>query len=333
VDLNRTSKFFYHPQLQVRLLLIACLGGISLAGCTNLHKPEDHQQSSMPLMQKPFDLQGHRGARGLRPENTIPAFIYALELGVDTLEMDVVINAEGQVVLSHEPWMSALICSHPGGRAVRADEERNLNIYHMSQAQLASFDCGSRRHPDFPQQQSQATSKPLLADVFTAVKNHEASNSRPPVRFNIEIKSRLEFDGIYHPPVEEFALALYRDVKEHELLDRTSIQSFDPRALEALHRIDPDAETVWLISNQLSLAENLARLSFKPDIYSPDYRLVGKVMVEQLRALYIKLIPWTVNEPEDMRRLMDLGVDGLITDYPDRALDLMRMLSKETEIP
>jgi len=327
---GRTSELFSQLQLQARLLLLACLLGVALAGCATSKKPDDLQQPGTPLMQTPFDLQGHRGARGLRPENTLPAFIHGLELGVDTLEMDVVINAEGRVVVSHEPWMSATICSHPNGQPVRVDEEMSLNIYRMDNAQLASYDCGTRRHPDFPQQQTQATSKPLLTEVFDAVAQFEESRSRLPVRFNIEIKSRPEFDGIYHPAVEDFALALYQVVKEHELLNRTSIQSFDPRALEAIHSIDPNAETVWLISNRLSLSENLALLSFKPDIYSPDYRLVDKDMVEQLSAQNIKLIPWTVNDMETMKRLMEWGVNGLITDYPNRAQDVILLLNRDT---
>ena len=280
----------------------------------------------MLIHQKPFDLQGHRGARGLLPENTIPAFMRALELGVDTLEMDATINAQGHVVISHEPWMSAIICSHADGRPVLAEEQESLNIYTMDDAQVASFDCGSRRHPDFPRQQPRKASKPLLADLFLAVRQFEKTSNRPPVRFNIEIKSLPEFDDIYHPPVDDYALALYQVVSDFGMLDRTAIQSFDPRALEATHRIDPSAETVWLISNGLSLSDNLAALSFKPDIYSPDYRLVDAELITQLHALDIKIIPWTVNAPESMKQLIEWGVDGLITDYPDTALELIQSL-------
>lgn len=278
----------------------------------------------MSLKSESFDLQGHRGARGLLPENSIPGFIRALELGVNTLEMDVVINAQGHVVVSHEPWMLATICSHPDGRPVTAEEQESLNIYTMDDAVLASYDCGSRGHPDFPRQQALKTSKPLLADVFIAVKQFEASGQRPPVRFSIEIKSRPEFDAIYHPPVAEFALALYQVIDEFGLLERSAIQSFDPRALEAVHRIDPGMATVWLISNEESLAANLAKLSFKPSVYSPDYRLVNPELIHQLRQRDIQLVPWTVNEPEVMRQLLEWGVDALITDYPDLALEVLR---------
>jgi len=324
MGINWSNKFFLQLHLRTRQLLLSCLFGMALTGCTYTPKPDDQSRSTMPLMQKSFDLQGHRGARGLLPENSIPGFIRALELGVDTLEMDVVINAEGHVVVSHEPWMMATICSHPDGRPVAEEEQMSLNIYTMDDAMLASYDCGSRQHPNFPRQQTLKTPKPLLSDVFVAVNQFQDTSHSPPVRFNIEIKSRPESDGIYHPPVDEFALALYQVIRDFDLLDRSSIQSFDPRALEAVHKIDPDIATVWLISNEESLADNLAKLSFKPTIYSPDYRLVNPELIAELRQLDIQLIPWTVNEPEAMRQLMQWGVDGLITDYPDIGIELRR---------
>ncbi len=327
------NKFFHQLQLRTRLLLLGGLCGAALAGCMHTTTPDDQPQYTMPFMQKPFDLQGHRGARGLLPENSIPGFIRALEIGVNTLEMDVVINAEGHVVVSHEPWMSANICSHPDGRPVREEEQQGLNIYSMDDAELASFDCGSRQHPSFPRQQALKASKPLLSDVFVAVNEFQESSQRSPVRFNIEIKSRPDFDGIYHPPVDAFALALYRVIEDFDMLDRSAIQSFDPRALEAVHRIDPKLVTVWLISNEESLADNLAKLSFKPTIYSPDYRLVNPELIAQLRQREIALIPWTVNEPGTMRQLMEWGVDGLITDYPDTLVAVISELNPLSKVP
>ena len=139
-----------------------------------------------------FDLQGHRGARGVFPENTIPAFLYALDLGVTTLEMDVVINAEGKVYISHEPWMSADICSHPDGRKVEEDEARALKIYAMSEEEISRYDCGIRGHSKFPEQQALKVSKPLLSDMFEAVKLRTAETGREPALFNIEIKSAVK---------------------------------------------------------------------------------------------------------------------------------------------
>jgi len=271
----------------------------------------------------PFDLQGHRGARGLLPENTIPAFLLALDLGVTTLEMDAVINADGNVYVSHEPWMSAKICTHPDGRKVGKQEEKSLKIYTMNDAEISDFDCGSRGHPDFPGQQAMKVSKPLLSDVFEAVSLRLAETGRETVLFNIEIKSTPQGDGVFHPGVNQYARALYDVLKEYGVLDRTSIQSFDPRALEAAHKIDPDVALVFLVENLKSLQKNLKRLSFTPAIYSPYYKRVNKKMLESAHAQNIKVIPWTVNDEKTMRKLVALGVDGLITDYPDLGVEVL----------
>jgi glycerophosphoryl diester phosphodiesterase len=281
------------------------------------------QPASTEISSRVIDLQGHRGARGLLPENTIPAFLRALDLGVTTLEMDVAINAEGHVVLSHEPWISAKICSHPDGRNVTEDEERRLRIYEMSDEEVAGFDCGSRGHPDFPRQQAMPVSKPLLGDVLQAVATHESASRRTPVRFNIEIKSRPEGDRVFHPEAGEYANILYKVLQEYDVLERTTVQSFDPRALEAMHSIDPQVSTSLIISNPNGIRENLAQLSFVPDIYSPDYKLVDEELVRAAHARNIQVIPWTVNEADTMRKLLAWGVDGLITDYPDLAVEVL----------
>jgi glycerophosphoryl diester phosphodiesterase len=257
------------------------------------------------------------------PENTIPAFQRALDLGVTTLEMDVAINAEGHVVLSHEPWMSAKICSHPDGRNVTEDEERRLRIYAMSDEEVAGFDCGSRGHPDFPRQQAMPVSKPLLGDVLQAVATHSPASARAPVRFNIEIKSRPEGDRVFHPEVREYANILYQVLQEYDIIERTTVQSFDPRALEAMHSIDPQVSTSLIISNSHGIRENLAQLSFVPDIYSPDYKLVDEELIRAAHARNIQVIPWTVNDADTMRKMLAWGVDGLITDYPDLAVEVL----------
>jgi glycerophosphoryl diester phosphodiesterase len=281
------------------------------------------QAAATEFANKAIDLQGHRGARGLLPENTIPSFQRALELGVTTLEMDIAINAEGHVVLSHEPWMSATICSHPDGRKVTAGEEKNLRIYEMSDAQVAGFDCGSRGHPDFPRQQAMPLSKPLLGDVLQTVARQSSATERAPVRLNIEIKSRPDGDRIFHPEVGEFANILYALLKEHDVLEQTTVQSFDPRALEAMHGIDQQVSTALLISDSSDFEQNLAQLSFTPDIYSPDYKLVDEELILAAHTRNIQVIPWTVNDADTMRELLAWGVDGLITDYPDLGIEVL----------
>jgi len=279
-----------------------------------------------------IDLQGHRGARGLLPENSIPAFLHALDLGVTTLEMDVTINAQGHVVVSHEPWMSAKICSHSDGREVTEEEEQTLRIYAMTDDQVASFDCGSRGHPDHPEQQAMPVVKPLLSDVFSAVASRAESTDRNArfgqVLYNIEIKSMPEGDRIFHPEVMEFANALYRVVEQHVLVEQTTVQSFDPRALEAMHEIDPQIAISLLVENRDGLQQNLARISFLPQIYSPDYQLLDQAQIDAAHTQGILVIPWTVNDEITIRELVKMGVDGLITDYPDLGAEVLAEIRK-----
>ncbi len=282
-------------------------------------------QSSTPTRLRPlpaFDFEGHRGARGLLPENTIPSFLKALEFGVTTLEMDVVITKDHQVVLSHEPYLSSEICSKPDGSPISASEEKASNIYQMTYAELSRYDCGRRGHARFPQQQPLPATKPLLRDVIKCVEKTCQENHLPPVFYNIETKSTRSGDGIFHPYPDEFARLVYEEVKQLGVLDRTIFQSFDERTLEALHALDSNIYICLLVENRYSLEENLARLSFLPQIYSPHYKLVTPELVAETRRRGLKLIVWTVNTLEEMKRLKAMGVDGIITDYPNLKSDL-----------
>jgi glycerophosphoryl diester phosphodiesterase len=262
-----------------------------------------------------FDLQGHRGARGLLPENSVPGFLLAVDLGVDTIEMDVVISADSQVVVSHEPWLSATICSHPGGAPVTEEEEHDLNIFQMPYAQVAGFDCGSRGHPGFPDQEAQAVSKPLLSTAILAIE----AQSDGAIRYNIEIKSRDGGDSVLHPDVAEYTALVLSVVDRAGIVERVTVQSFDPRTLEVLHATRPEVTNAFLVSNKDGLAVNLERLTFLPDTYSPTQSLVDEGLVREVHAMGMTLIPWTVNDVGAMRDLLRLGVDGLITDFPNLA--------------
>jgi glycerophosphoryl diester phosphodiesterase len=280
-----------------------------------------------------FDLQGHRGARGLAPENTLPAFRKALDLGVTTLELDVVISKDGKVVVSHEPWMSATICRTPDGTPISEDEETEHNIYAMSAEDVARYDCGTREHPRFPDQILQTARKPLLRDVIERAEAVADSTGRPPVFYNVETKIRPEWEGTFTPGPEPFARAVVEVLQETGVASRSTVQSFDPRTLEVVRRLDSTPRIALLISERFDqgLDENLKRLSFRPDIYSPAYALVDADLMADVERLNegqgrppLQVIPWTVNEKADMHRLIDRGVDGLITDYPDRALEVVR---------
>ena len=265
-----------------------------------------------------FDVQGHRGARGLKPENSIPAFLVALDHGVTTLELDVVVTRDKQLVVSHEPWMSAAICLTPEGSEIAEKEEKRYNIYQMTYKEILAFDCGSKGNAAFPEQTKMQVSKPLLRDVIAAVEDHIRSYTRYEVDYNIEIKSGPEGDGKFHPTPEEYSDLLYGLLDQYLPLRRVMVQSFDFRVLKYWHKKYPDVRLSALVANANSTSANLAALGFNPAVYSPHYKLVSRAMVNYVHRRGMRIIPWTVNEDSDMLSMKAMGVDGFITDYPDR---------------
>jgi glycerophosphoryl diester phosphodiesterase len=275
-----------------------------------------------------FDLQGHRGARGLAPENTIPAFRRALEIGVTTLEMDVVVAGDGTVVVSHEPWMAHEKCRTPQGERISESDERTHNLYEMTYAEIEAYDCGGLRLPDFPEQTPTSAPKPRLRDVLRMAEAYVDDHDRAPVFYNIETKSRPDWEGTFHPDPHTFAERVLAVVEAEGVAPRTTIQSFDPRTLEATHERTDAVRLALLVAPGMDGAfdEHLARLSFTPDVYSPAHSLVDADLVAAVHDRGLHLVPWTVNDPFDMERLIQLGVDGLITDYPDRGRAVVRRL-------
>lgn len=266
-----------------------------------------------------FDIEGHRGCRGLMPENTIPAMMKALELGVTTLEMDAVITKDKQVILSHEPFFNHEITTGPDGKFVTEQDERNLNIYKMTYAQTQTYDVGLKPHPRFPNQKRLKASKPLLKEVIENVEAYHKLNGGRTVFYNIETKTQPATDGTFHPSPGDFVNTLMGVVNGANISDRVIIQSFDFRTLQVLHRRFPAVKTAALVEDfdKRSLDEQLKALSFKPTIYSPHYSLVNKELIAKCHELQIKVIPWTVNDKAKIDELKALGVDGIITDYPD----------------
>ena len=266
-----------------------------------------------------FDVQGHRGARGLKPENTIPAFITALDSGVTTIEMDVVITHDKKVILSHETYMSSETCLDPQGKEFSDSDEKKYNIYEMDYEEVKQFDAGMKRNRDFPEQQKMPTPKPLLQDVIVAVEDHIRSFTRYEVDYNIEIKSSPEGDGKNHPSVEEYSDLVYNLLDEYLPMNRVVIQSFDMRVLRYWHKKYPEVRLSLLVENLNSPEANLKELGFNPTVYSPYYKLINKEKIAILHRQKIRVIPWTVNDQRDMLQLRGMGADGFITDYPNRA--------------
>lgn len=269
------------------------------------------------------EVHGHRGCRGLRPENTLPAFRHALTLGVDVLELDVVLSADNQVVVSHEPWFSSAICRLPTGAPIPAATARIHNLYQLPYAAIQQYDCGLTQHPAFPEQQSEPAYKPLLQEVLIEAETLARQLGRPPVRYSIELKSSPPDEGIYHPSPGKFLSFVMAVLQRAEVLDRVTLLCFDKRVLQEARRGFPQVPLCLLVEDEVPLSEHLRELSFLPAVYGPHHPLVTSALVHELHQLGVCLVPWTVNELPDMHRILALHPAGITTDYPDRLLRLL----------
>ena len=298
---------------------VALLFILLINACTNkLMQSKVSITNSSPNVST-FDYQGHRGCRGLMPENTIPAILTALQIGVTTLEMDVVITKDKKLVLSHEPFFNHEISTKPDGSLVTEKEERGLNIFKMTYEEVKEYDVGLKPHPRFPLQKKTAAYKPLLSNLLDSVQQYMTMAKRPMPYFNIETKCLPATDNLYHPKPDEFVNLLMAVVKEKEIEDRVIIQSFDFRTLQYLHKKYPNIKTAMLIEDydKRGIAKQIEALGFTPPIYSPHYSLVNETLLKYCKERNIKVIPWTVNTKEEIERLKKMGVDGIISDYPN----------------
>ena len=271
-------------------------------------------------MSEGFDKEGHRGCRGLMPENTIPAMLKAIDLGVTTLEMDVVITKDNKVILSHEPWMEKEITTKPDGTYIETQAmAMQFNIYKMDYEEVKTFDVGMKPHPRFPNQQKMKVVKPLLRDLIDSVENYINSHHLAKVYYNIETKSLPAGDNKYHPLTADFVELLMAVIKEKKIEDHVIIQSFDFRSLQYLHEKYPAIKTSMLIedSEEKDFEGQLQSLGFTPDYYSPNQTMVDEKLVKQCHEKGMKIIPWTVNDPKEIKKLKKMGVDGLISDFPN----------------
>lgn len=274
---------------------------------------------AMPQKTASFAKQGHRGCRGLVPENTIAAMQKAIELGVTTLEMDIVFTADQQAILSHEPFFNHEITTKPDGSFVDSAEEKALNIYRMSYEKVRQFDVGLKPHSRFPQQIKLKAEKPLLAAVIDSVEDEARRLHRPPLQYNIETKTTPATDNIFHPAPDRFVQQLMQVIVAKNITSRVTIQSFDIRTLQYLHEHYPEVRTSLLIerSENKTIEEKIKALGFTPNFVSPEFEMVTPALVKKLHDEKIQIIPWTVNDAHEIKKLKEMHVDGVITDYPN----------------
>lgn len=323
----------------------------TLTDCFELHNGAEAEVCN-------FEVIGHRGARGLMPENTLSAFALATSLGVDALELDVGLTADGVLIVSHDPEISPGLCLHSDGSRIRR-HPRQL-IRKLTLAEVQQFDCGSL-NPNpvrFPQQQLVPGERmPTLAQVFEHQMQHFPDSQ---VKYTIECKvnplrvNPLRARDTFGATL--FAQKVVNLVRAYQLIDRVTVQSFEWRVLRAVKNLEPRIQTAALIRqhrgkpgtllSQAGIASPfLAGLDFKRyqgdvaallkdaefiDRYSPNFETVlpeSRHFIQPIRDIQqagFSVIPWTVNDASKMQRLVDLRVNGLITDFPDILIDLLR---------
>jgi glycerophosphoryl diester phosphodiesterase len=293
------------------------IGFIILTCCTSQKKLNPSYSKNSTV--KEFDKEGHRGCRGLMPENTIPAMLRAIDLGVTTLEMDALITKDRKVIISHDPYFNAEISTKPDGIYVNRNEEKNFVIFNMDYATTQSFDVGMKPYPHFPRQQKIPVHKPLLSELIDSVEAYCIVHKISAPFYNIETKCLPSTDNIYHPPPAEFVDLLMEVILSKNILPRTIIQSFDPRTLILVHQKYPATKTSLLIEgfDKRALDQQINSLGYTPEIYSPEYTLVSDSLIKKCHALGMKVIPWTVNDAAGIKKLKDMKADGVISDYPD----------------
>jgi glycerophosphoryl diester phosphodiesterase len=246
-----------------------------------------------------IQVHGHRGARAMRPENTLPAFEYAIAQGVDALELDMAVTRDNAIVVSHDPVLEPPVCTGPKERAV---------IHELTLSEVKQWDCGAKQNPNFAKQQPvPGTRMPTLDEVFDLAPKGK-------FLFNIETKSFPQRPELTPPP-EEFVRLVLEVVRKHHLEKRVILQSFDFRTLHAMKKQAPEIALAALYEGPPKDFVAIGKES-GAGIISPMISLVTPEQVKAAHAAGLKVLPWTANRTEDWSRLTAAGVDGIITDDP-----------------
>jgi len=265
------------------------------------------------------DVQAHRGGMGLYPEESLAAMKNAVDLGVNTLEMDMCITQDLKVILSHDPYFHHRYSTRPDGTPVMEGDPKDY-LYTMPYSEILKWDVGMKENPDWPEKHCMPAAKPLVSDVIAGVEAYVKEKGLSPVSYNIEIKSEPgEGEGVLWPEYHQFVDLCIEVLDSFDLGKRLVIQSFDERALDYINEKYPGHILSYLLESwEKDLDEEMSKISFVPEWLSPAHENVDSTLMENAHGLGMKVVTWTVDEPEEMNRLMDLKVEGIISNYPDR---------------
>lgn len=274
------------------------------------------------------DVQAHRGGMGLYPEESLEAMINAVELGVNTLEMDLCITKDRQVVLSHDKFFHHRYSTRPDGTPVNEGDPREY-IFHMPYDSVALYDVGLKENPAWPEKKCIPAHKPIAAEVIAGVEAYTREHGLAPMKYNIEIKSEPDYEdgveGVDWPEYHEFTDLCMAMLDAQGLGDRLIIQCFDERALNYIHEAYPGHILSYLLEDdETDVEEAMSKLDFTPEWLSPEHGNVDAQLMQYAHDHGMKVVTWTVDDKEEMRRLIGLGVEAIISNYPDRLMEVVK---------
>ncbi|WP_212004421.1 glycerophosphodiester phosphodiesterase family protein [Chitinophaga sp. HK235] len=302
-------------QRNVRLMACAMAAAATAFTACKTSRPTTAHNSDLPA----FFKVGHRGTRGLMPENTIPAMYKGLETGSNTIEFDVHITKDGQVVVYHDASFTPSYTTMPDGKDIPAADRSKYVLYQMNYADIRPFIIGEKPYPAFPEQQRLRSYAPLLGEMIDSVEHYTRTHNLPPAYYLLEVKSSEKTDGIEQPSPEEYMKIMMAVKQLKPLGNRLLIQSFDMRPLQVLHKTHPHIKLGFLTGDKnTTFEQHLQQLGFTPAFYNPSYNLATPELVKKCHDKNIRIVPWTVQEQAEMKKLKAISVDGIITDYPNR---------------
>lgn len=281
------------------------------------------------------DVQAHRGGMGLLPANTLASMKNAVDLNVNTLEMDIVVTKDKKVILSHDKFFTEET-TRPDGSHVKKEDPREY-IWKMTYEEIAKYDVGMRQFPNFPEQKCVPATKPLLSDVLSFIEKYAEEKGMAPMKYNIEIKADPNWnggiEGVDWPVYNEMVDICVEVLQSFNLDERLIVQTFDERALAYMHEKYPELhlaylvggdEVRWLENKEMDFDTILGNIGFVPEWFSPASVFVTKSNVEEAHRRGMKVVTWTVDNKDEMVKMIDAGVDAIISNYPDRLLEVVR---------